>query len=109
MTGVNAIGGAVNYVTAQPTTGPVQNEVDLSLDSYGSYVTHFGSGGSTPVKALDYRFDLSGSQLNSFVDGDYRDLTDFSGQLNYHLTNNFMVFGAVSPKGIPVMPTGARP
>jgi iron complex outermembrane recepter protein len=32
MSGINAVGGAVNYVARQPTTGPIQNELDLSLD-----------------------------------------------------------------------------
>jgi len=113
MTGLNAIGGAVNYVSRQPTSGPVQNEADVSVDSEGSVLTHYGSGGNTGVKGLDYRFDMAGSQLNSFIDGDYRDLTDFSGQLNYHATDNFMVFGAVEYKkdsghaywGTPVVPT----
>jgi iron complex outermembrane receptor protein len=113
MSGMNAIGGTVNYVSRQPTTGPVQNEVDASFDSLGSIVTHYGSGGSTPVKGLDYRFDMAGSRLNSFIDGDFRDLTDLSGQLNYHATNNVMVFGAIEYKkdsghaywGTPLVPT----
>ncbi len=113
MSGMNAIGGTVNYVSRQPTTGPVQNEMDVSFDSLGSIVTHYGSGGSTPVKGLDYRFDMAGSRLNSFIDGDFRDLTDLSGQLNYHATNNVMVFGAIEYKkdsghaywGTPLVPT----
>jgi iron complex outermembrane recepter protein len=113
MTGLNAIGGAVNYVSRQPTSGPVQNEADFSVDSYGSVLSHYGSGGNTGVKGLDYRFDMAGSQLNSFIDGDYRDLTDLSGQLNYHATDNFMVWGAVEYKkdsghaywGTPMVPT----
>jgi iron complex outermembrane recepter protein len=113
MSGMNALGGSVNYVTRQPTTGPIQNEAEVSLDSYGSVRSHLGSGGSTLVPGLDYRFDLTGSQLNSFIEGDYRDLTDLSGQLNYHLTNNFMVFGAIEYKkdsghaywGTPLVPT----
>jgi iron complex outermembrane recepter protein len=113
MSGMNAIGGTVNYVSRQPTTGLVQNEVDAAFDSLGSIVTHYGSGGSTPVKGLDYRFDMAGSRLNSFIDGDFRDLTDLSGQLNYHATNNVMVFGAIEYKkdsghaywGTPLVPT----
>jgi iron complex outermembrane recepter protein len=113
MTGLNAIGGAVNYVSRQPTSGPVQNEADFSVDSMGSVITHYGSGGNTGVKGLDYRFDMAGSQLNSFIDGDYRDLTDLSGQLNYHATDNLMVFGAIEYKkdsghaywGTPLVPT----
>ena len=113
MSGMNAIGGTVNYVSRQPTTGPVQNEVDASFDSLGSIVTHYGSGGSTPVKGLDYRFDMAGSRLNSFIAGDFRDLTDLSGQLNYHATSNVMVFGAIEYKkdsghaywGTPLVPS----
>jgi iron complex outermembrane receptor protein len=113
MSGMNAIGGTVNYVSRQPTTGPIQNEADVSFDSLGSIVTHYGSGGSTPVKGLDYRFDMAGSRLNSFIDGDFRDLTDLSGQLNYHVSNNLMVFGAIEYKkdsghaywGTPLVPT----
>jgi len=113
MTGLNAIGGSVNYVSRQPTSGPVQNEADISVDSYGSVVSHYGSGGNAGVKGLDYRFDMSASQLNSFIDGDFRDLTDLSGQLNYHVTDNFMVWGAVEYKkdsghaywGTPLVPT----
>ena len=113
MTGLNAIGGSVNYVTRQPTTGPIQNEADFSFDSMGSIRSHYGSGGSTPVKGLDYRFDMTASKLNSFIDGDFRDLTGLSGQLNYHVTDNFMVFGAVEYKkdsghaywGTPFVPT----
>ena len=113
MSGINAIGGAVNYVSLQPTSGPIQNELDLSLDSYGSPRTHYGSGGNTGVQGLDYRFDAIGTRLNSFIDGDFRDLTELSGQLNYHATNNFMVFGAVDYQkdsghaywGTPLVPT----
>ena len=113
MSGMNAIGGTVNYVSRQPTTGPIRNEINVSFDSLGSIVTHYGSGGSTPVKGLEYRFDMAGSRLNSFIDGDFRDLTDLSGQLNYHATNNVMVFGAIEYKkdsghaywGTPLVPT----
>ncbi len=113
MTGLNAIGGSVNYVSRQPTSGPIQSEADFSIDSEGSPIGHYGSGGNTGIKGLDYRFDASGSQLNSFINGDFRDLADLSGRLNYHVTNNFMVFGAVEYKndwghaywGTPVVPT----
>ncbi len=113
MSGLNAIGGSVNYVSRQPTTGPIQNELDLSMDSYGSPRTHFGSGGSTMMQGLDYRFDAIADRLNSFIDGDFRDLTGLSGQLNYHATSNFMVFGAIDYKkdsghaywGTPLVPT----
>ena len=113
MSGINAIGGAVNYVSLQPTSGPIQNELDLSLDSYGSPRAHYGSGGNTGMQGLDYRFDAIGTKLNSFIDGDFRDLTELSGQLNYHVTKDFMVFGATDYQkdsghaywGTPLVPT----
>ena len=98
MTGLNAVGGAVNYVSRQPTTGPIRSEADFAVDSYGSIRSHYGSGGSTPVQGLDYRFDVLASKLDSFIEGDFRDLTGLATQLNYRATNNFMVFGAVDYK-----------
>ncbi len=98
MSGLNAIGGSVNYVSKQPTSGPIQHEVDFSADSLGSLRSHFGSGGSTAVQGLDYRFDAIGSKLNSFIDGDFRDLTGLAGQLNYRVSNDFKTFAAIEYK-----------
>jgi iron complex outermembrane receptor protein len=98
MSGLDAIGGSVNYVTRPPTTGPIKNELDTSLDSLGTYRTHFGSGGSTAVQGLDYRFDIGQSKVASFIDGDYQNLTNLSTQLNYRLTDSFKVFAAIEYK-----------
>ena len=95
MSGLDAIGGSVNYVTRQPTSGAIKNELDTSLDSLGTYRTHFGSGGSTTIDGLDYRVDLSQSKIASFIDGDYQNLSNFSTQLNYRVSDSFKVFGAV--------------
>ena len=113
MSGIMAVGGSVNYVTKQPTTGPIQNELDLSADLLGTVRSHYGSGGSTEVPGLDYRFDVTGSQINSFVDGDYRDLGDISAQLNYRVNNMLKTFVAIEYKhdsghaywGTPLVPT----
>jgi iron complex outermembrane receptor protein len=113
MTGLNAIGGSVNYVSRQPTSGPVQNELDLSVDSLGTVRSHFGSGGSTTVKGLDYRFDVVGSHLNGFIDDVNRDLSGISTQLNYQATDAFKAFVAVEYRkdrghaywGTPMVPT----
>ncbi len=113
MSGLDAIGGSVNYVSRQPTTGPIKNELDTSIDSLGTYRTHFGSGGSTLVPGLDYRVDVGQSKIASFIDGDYQNLTNFAGQLNYKLTDSFKVFGAIEYKrdeghaywGTPLVPT----
>jgi len=95
MSGLATIGGSINYVSQQPTSGPIKNELDTSIDTLGTYRTHFGSGGSTAVDGLDYRFDVSSSKINSFIDGDYQQLNNISGQLNYRLSDSFKVFGAV--------------
>jgi iron complex outermembrane receptor protein len=95
MSGLDAIGGSVNYVTKQPTSGAIKNELDTSLDSLGTYRTHFGSGGSTTIDGLDYRVDLSQSKIASFIDGDYQNLSNVSTQLNYRVSDTFKVFGAV--------------
>jgi iron complex outermembrane receptor protein len=98
MSGLDAIGGSVNYVNKQPTTGPIRNELDTSIDSLGTYRTHYGSGGSTTIPGLDYRVDLSQSKIASFIDGDYQNLSNFSGQLNYRVTDTFKIFGAIEYK-----------
>jgi iron complex outermembrane receptor protein len=94
MSGLNPIGGSVNYVNKEPTSGPIRNEIDASVDSFGSFRTHYGSGGNTGVQGLDYRFDAIGSKLNSFIDGDFRDLAALAGQLNYRVSSDFAVFAA---------------
>ena len=76
MSGIGATGGAVNYVNKSPTSGPVKNEVFSSVDSFGSIRTGFGSGGSTSLAGLDYRFDVSQDRFNNFIDGDHQDFTN---------------------------------
>jgi len=113
MTGLDAIGGSVNYVSREPTRGPVRNEFDVSVDSLGSVRSHFGSGGSTTVKGLDYRFDVVGSRFNGFIDDVDRNLTAVSSRLNYQVNDAFKVFAAIEYKrdaghaywGTPVVPT----
>src|SRR5205085_1127327 len=98
MSGEGATGGAVNFVTKAPHTGPIVNEAFGSWDSFNGYRSGFGSGGSTPIKGLDYRFDLTRSQLNSFVDDVNAKITHLSSQLDYRVTNDFKAWGAVEYK-----------
>ncbi len=112
MSGLNAIGGSINYVSRQPIAGPIRNEADIFLDSFGSFRSHFGSGGSTSVRGLDYRFDVSGAKFNSFIDGDFRDVTGLATQFDYRMTDAFKTFVAIEYKkdsghaywGTPVVP-----
>jgi iron complex outermembrane recepter protein len=113
MSGLDAIGGSVNFVNRQPTSGPIKSELDLSIDSLGTARSHYGSGGSTTVEGLDYRFDVIGSHLNGFTDDTDRNLSDVAGQLHYRVNDQFKVFAAIEYKqdeghaywGTPMVPT----
>jgi iron complex outermembrane receptor protein len=98
MSGLDAIGGSVNFVSRQPHTGPIKTELDTSIDTLGTYRTHFGSGGSTNLEGLDYRFDVSSSRINGFIDGVHEKLNNVSGQLNYRVNDAFKVFAAIDYK-----------
>ena len=95
MSGEGAAGGAINFVTKQPHTGPIRNEADFSYDSLNSFRAHYGSGGSTNVQGLDYRFDVSRSSLNGFADDTNTKTLDVSGQLNYRISDSLKVWGAI--------------
>ena len=113
MSGIGATGGAVNYVNKSPTSGPVKNEVFSSVDSFGSIRTGFGSGGSTSIAGLDYRFDVSQDRFNNFIDGDHQDFTNIATRFNYRVSSDVKTFLAInylkdagnSYWGTPVVPT----
>ncbi len=113
MSGEGASGGAINFVTRQPHTGPIQNDAEFSYDSLSSFRSHYGSGGSTNVQGLDYRFDISRSSLNGFVDDTNTKTLDVSGQLNYRISDSLKIWGAIEYKedkekaywGVPLVST----
>lgn len=98
MSGQGAVGGAINYVTKSPHTGPITSEAFIGFDSLGSVRSGYGSGGSTDIKGLDYRFDISGSKQNGFIDDTYTKNIHASGGLDYRMTDSFRVFAAVEYK-----------
>jgi iron complex outermembrane recepter protein len=98
LSGEGASGGAINYVNKQPTSGPIQNEAFFSYDSLNSFRSSYGSGGSTNVQGLDYRFDISRSSLNGFIDDTDTKTFNVSGQLNYKVSENLKVWGAIEYK-----------
>src|SRR5262245_60054793 len=98
MSGEGAAGGAVNFVTKQPHTGKIINDAFFAYDSFNGFRTGFGSGGSTTVKGLDYRFDISRSSLNGFIDDVNIKTLDISTQLNYRVNDSFKVWGALEYK-----------
>lgn len=95
LSGEGASGGSINLVTKQPHTGPIRNEAFFSYDSLNSFRSYYGSGGSTNVQGLDYRFDISRASLNGFADDTGTKTLDVSGQLNYRVTDNLRVWGAI--------------
>lgn len=113
--GLGATGGAVNYVTKAPHTGPIVNEAFTSYDSFNGYRAGYGSGGSTLVNGLDYRFDISHFNDKSFIDDTYSRLSNVSGQLNYRVNDSLKVWGAAEYKqdkdrfywGTPLVPANA--
>lgn len=115
LSGEGATGGAVNYVNKTPHTGPITNEAFASFDSFMGYRGGYGSGGSTLINGLDYRFDVSHTNDKSFIDDTYSKLSNVSGQLNYRVSETFKVWGAFDYKqdkdrfywGTPLVPANA--
>ena len=115
LSGIGATGGAVNYVTKAPHTGAIINDAFTSFDSFRGYRAGYGSGGSTLVDGLDYRFDITHSNNVGFIDDTYSRLSNVSGQLNYRVTDNFKIWGAAEYKqdkdrfywGTPLVPPNA--
>ncbi len=115
LSGIGATGGAINYVTKSPHTGPIVNDAFTSFDSFKGYRAGYGSGGSTLVNGLDYRFDISHSNNVGFIDDTYSKLSNVSGGLNYRVTDSFKIWGAFEYKqdkdkfywGTPLVPANA--
>ena len=98
MSGQGGVGGTINFVTKAPFAGPIKNEAFVGFDSFGTVRSGYGSGGSTNVQGLDYRFDVSGAKQNGFIDDTYTKNLHVYGQLDYRLTNAFKVFVATEYK-----------
>src|SRR5262245_5466935 len=98
MSGEGAAGGAVNFVNKQPHTGRIINEAFFAYDSFNGFRTGFGSGGSTAIKGLDYRFDISRSSINGFIDDVNTKTLDISTQLNYRVNDTFKTCVALEYK-----------
>ncbi len=95
ISGEGAAGGSINLVTKQPHTGAIRNEADFSWDSLNSFGVHYGSGGSTNLQGLDYRFDISRATLNGFADDTNTKTLDVSGQLNCRISDSLKIWGAI--------------
>ncbi|WP_257166812.1 TonB-dependent siderophore receptor [Bradyrhizobium sp. SRS-191] len=107
--GQGAVGGTINFVTKAPQSGPVQNEAFIGFDQRGTFRSGFGSGGSTTVQGLDYRFDISRTREVGFIDDTEFKNVHVSGQLNYRLSDSFKTFFAAEFKDYKAKPYEGTP
>ena len=98
MSGEGAAGGAINFVTKRPHSGPVQNEAYVSYGSFNTVRTGFGSAGSTSQAGLDYRFDLNRASSNGFINDTHSENWHLSTGLDYRVSGSFKLFGAFEYK-----------
>ncbi len=98
MSGEGAAGGAVNLVTRKPHRGAIENEAYASYGSFKTIRAGVGSGGSTPVQGLDYRFDVNRSSSNGFIDDTWSRNWHVSGGLDYQVNANVKIWGAAEYK-----------
>src|SRR6185369_11080269 len=94
MSGEGAVGGAINFVTKRPHSGPIENEAYVSYGSDHTVRAGFGSGGSTSKEGLDYRFDLNRASSNGFIDDTKSESWNLSTGLDYRVSGDFKLFGA---------------
>ena len=97
--GKNAIGGAVNIYTKDPTNKP-SNKVKLGVGNGGSLQAQFVSSGALKKDKVYYRFstqykNFDGLFTNEFLDEkvDFREDFNVRGQIQAKLSNNFTVSG----------------
>ncbi len=98
MSGEGAAGGSVNFVTKRPHTGAIESETFLSYGSFNTIRAGLGSGGSTSVAGLDYRFDANRSSTNGYIDDTHTQNWDVSAGLDYRVSPAFKLFGAFEYK-----------
>jgi iron complex outermembrane receptor protein len=98
MSGEGASGGAINFVTKRPHSGPVENEAYMSSGAFNTVRAGVGSGGSTPIAGLDYRFDLIRSSSNGFVDDTGSRNWHLSTALDYRVDSGLLLFSAFEYK-----------
>lgn len=96
--GEGAIGGAINYVTKKPHHGAIENQAYFSLGSWDTTRAGFGSGGSSGVEGLDYRFDLVRSGSAGYVDNTDSELWHLSTAFDYQASSALKLTAAFEYK-----------
>lgn len=98
MSGEGAAGGAVNFVTQRPHQGAIETDAYLSFGSFNTVRAGVGSGGSTSLAGLDYRFDLSRASTNGFVDDTHGEASLISAALDFRVSGTLKLWGAFEHK-----------
>ncbi|MBU2902657.1 TonB-dependent receptor [Maribacter dokdonensis] len=98
--GKNAIGGAVNIYTKDPTN-KMNNQIKIGVGNGGFKQAQFVSSGAIAKDKLFYRFstqykDFDGLLTNEFLDEkvDFREDINVRGQLKAKLSSNFSMTGS---------------
>jgi iron complex outermembrane recepter protein len=97
--GKNAIGGAVNIYTKEPTN-KMSNKVKLGFGNGGQKEAQFISSGALKKDKIFYRFstqykDFDGLLTNDFLNEkvDFRTDLNLRGQIKARISNNFSITG----------------
>ncbi|MFC4313629.1 TonB-dependent receptor [Steroidobacter flavus] len=85
--GEGAVGGAINYVSKLPDD-TTKAEIMATVGSWNTYRTGFGVGGPSGVDKLYYRFDVSQTQSDGYVDDSGYDYTAAAAALRYDATDD---------------------
>jgi iron complex outermembrane receptor protein len=115
MSGEGAAGGAVNYVTRGPQSGPIQVDAEIAYGSFGSRRFGIGAGGSTSLPGLDFRVDLSDVRSDGFISDTGSRSSHLSGAVDYRPNATLRLWLAAEFKidesspywGTPLVPVSA--
>ncbi len=88
--GEGAVGGAINYVSKLPSD-TFKAESMAVVGDWNSHRLGFGVGGPSGFDGLSYRFDVSHSESDGYVDDSGFDYTAAAAALRYEFSDNTSV------------------
>jgi iron complex outermembrane recepter protein len=83
--GEGAVGGAINYVSKQPSD-TFSGEANISAGSWDSYRASFGAGGPTARDDVFFRADISTNRSGGYVDDSASNYSAYAGALRWDIT-----------------------
>lgn len=85
MVGEGAVGGAVNYISKSPERS-FRGESLVTVGAWNSVRLGLGFGGPILKDVLNYRFDVSHTSTDGYVDRNRQEYSGFSGALGWQAT-----------------------